>query len=149
MAELPVFRSRVASVVAGDAWVIDGGYSAVRDLIWPRADTVVWLDYPLTVILPRLVARIVARIRETGGRKANIGLKALDDATRAARLRRQGKPIPLALRLRLPLWERLVLARVRAASRVFSALAISGWTRSVMLDASKSTAIFRASDCIS
>ena len=64
MAELPVFRSRVASVVAGDAWVIDGGYSAVRDLIWPRADTVVWLDYPLTVILPRLVARIVARIRD-------------------------------------------------------------------------------------
>jgi adenylate kinase family enzyme len=64
MAELPVFRSRVASVVAGDAWVIDGGYSAVRDLIWPRADSVVWLDYPLTVILPRLVRRIVARVRD-------------------------------------------------------------------------------------
>lgn len=64
MAELPVFRARVASVAAGDAWVIDGGYSAVRDLIWPRADTVVWLDYPLTVILPRLVARIAARIRD-------------------------------------------------------------------------------------
>lgn len=64
MAELPVFRSRVTSVVAGDGWVIDGGYSAVRDLIWPRADTVVWLDYPLTVILPRLVRRIVARIRD-------------------------------------------------------------------------------------
>lgn len=64
MAELPVFRAKVASVVAGEEWVIDGGYSAVRDLIWPRADTVVWLDYPLAVILPRLVARIVARIRD-------------------------------------------------------------------------------------
>ena len=64
MADLPVFRSRVASAVAGDAWVIDGGYSAVRDLIWPRADTVVWLDYPLTVILPRLVRRIVARVQD-------------------------------------------------------------------------------------
>jgi len=64
MADLPVFRSRVASAVAGDAWVIDGGYSAVRDLIWPRADTVVWLDYPLRVILPRLVRRIVARVQD-------------------------------------------------------------------------------------
>ncbi len=64
MAEPAVFRSRVASVVAGDEWVVDGGYSTVRDLIWPRADTVVWLDYPLTVILPRLVRRIVARIRD-------------------------------------------------------------------------------------
>ncbi len=64
MADLPVFRLRVASAVAGDAWVIDGGYSAVRDLIWPRADTVIWLDYPLTVILPRLVRRIVARVQD-------------------------------------------------------------------------------------
>jgi adenylate kinase family enzyme len=64
MAELAVFRTRVASAAAGDEWVIDGGYSAVRDLIWPRADTVVWLDYPLTVILPRLIRRIVARIQD-------------------------------------------------------------------------------------
>ena len=64
MAELPVFRSRVASVVEAEDWVVDGGYSVVRDLIWSRADTVVWLDYPLTVILPRLFGRIVARIRD-------------------------------------------------------------------------------------
>lgn len=64
MADLPVFRSRVASAVASDEWVIDGGYSAVRDLIWPRADTIVWLDYPLRVILPRLVRRIVARVQD-------------------------------------------------------------------------------------
>lgn len=64
MAELPVFRSRVASVVAGDEWVVDGGYSDVRDLVWARADTVVWLDYPLTVTLSRLVRRIAARIRD-------------------------------------------------------------------------------------
>jgi len=64
MAEIPVFRARVASVVAGDGWVVDGGYSVVRDIIWSRADTVVWLDYPLAVILPRLLRRIVARIRD-------------------------------------------------------------------------------------
>jgi hypothetical protein len=64
MAELPVFRSRVAAVVAGEGWVVDGGYSDVRDLIWSRADTVVWLDYPLAVTLSRLVRRIAARIRD-------------------------------------------------------------------------------------
>ncbi len=64
MAELPIFRSRVAAVVAGDGWVVDGGYSDVRDLVWARADTVVWLDYPLAVTLSRLMRRIVARIRD-------------------------------------------------------------------------------------
>jgi hypothetical protein len=64
MADLPVFRSRVASVVAGGAWVVDGGYSGVRDLVWARADTVVWLDYPLAVTLSRLLRRIAARIRD-------------------------------------------------------------------------------------
>ena len=34
------FRRRVAEVTAGDAWVIDGNYSAVRPLVWARADTV-------------------------------------------------------------------------------------------------------------
>jgi len=64
MEELPVFRSRVATVVTGDVWVVDGGYSDVRDLIWSRADTVVWLDYSLAVTLSRLLRRIVARIRD-------------------------------------------------------------------------------------
>ena len=64
MAALPVFRARVAEVVAADTWVVDGGYSDVRDLVWARADTVVWLDYPLAVTLSRLVRRIVARIRD-------------------------------------------------------------------------------------
>ena len=64
MAERPVFRSRVAEVAAGERWVIDGGYSDVRDLVWARADSVVWLDYPLAVTLSRLVRRIVARIRD-------------------------------------------------------------------------------------
>ena len=40
-----------------DRWVTDGNKSAVRDLVWPRADTIVWLDYPLVVSLWRLGRR--------------------------------------------------------------------------------------------
>jgi adenylate kinase family enzyme len=60
-----LFKQRVARAVKGDAWVIDGNYGGrgARDLAWPRADTVIWLDPPLRVILARLFVRAVRRIR--------------------------------------------------------------------------------------
>jgi hypothetical protein len=58
-----LFRSRVAAAVRGDRWVIDGGYSTVRPIIWDRTDTIVWLDYPLRVVLMRWARRTVGRIR--------------------------------------------------------------------------------------
>jgi hypothetical protein len=58
---LPVLRERTRVAIAGDDWVIDGNKSAVRDLVWPRADTVVWLDYPLAVSLWRLARRALWR----------------------------------------------------------------------------------------
>lgn len=56
------FRQRVSEAVAADRWVIDGNYSSVRDLIWSRADTVIWLDYPLRLILWRLFWRTTSRL---------------------------------------------------------------------------------------
>ena len=58
----PVFRERTAQALAGDAWIVDGNYSVVRDLTWGRADTIVWLDYSLPVILARLTRRTFWRL---------------------------------------------------------------------------------------
>src|SRR3954452_5746790 len=56
-APLPLLRERTSAAIAGDRWVTDGNKRAVRDLVWPRADTVVWLDYPLVVTLWSLARR--------------------------------------------------------------------------------------------
>ena len=60
-ASLSVLRDRTSAAIAGDRWVTDGNKRAVRDLVWPRADTIVWLDYPLIVSLWRLGRRALRR----------------------------------------------------------------------------------------
>jgi adenylate kinase family enzyme len=55
------FRARVAEVTAGDAWVIDGNYSAVRPLVWARADTVIWLDPPRHRVMRQVIWRTLRR----------------------------------------------------------------------------------------
>ena len=62
MAAPEVLRRRVQDAVAGDAWVVDGNYSATRDLVWPRADTVVWLDLPRRVVMSRVISRTIRRL---------------------------------------------------------------------------------------
>lgn len=56
-----VFRERTAEALSGSSWVTDGNYSVVRDIVWGRADTVVWLDYAMPVILARVVWRTICR----------------------------------------------------------------------------------------
>ena len=62
-----VFRERVQQAVDEDTWVADGNYRAVRDILWPRAEMIVWLDYRLRLILWRLLQRTGQRLitRET------------------------------------------------------------------------------------
>ena len=55
------FRRRVAAVISGDGWVVDGNYTTVRDLVWARADTVVWLDLPRRLVMRRVVLRTLRR----------------------------------------------------------------------------------------
>jgi adenylate kinase family enzyme len=55
------FRARVESIAAGPSWVVDGNYRAVRDLVWARADTLVWLDLPRTTTVRRVARRTLRR----------------------------------------------------------------------------------------
>ncbi|HWG15817.1 MAG TPA: hypothetical protein VG268_21335 [Streptosporangiaceae bacterium] len=42
--------------------MIDGNYSAVRPLVWDRADTVVWLDLPRWTVMRQIVWRTLRRV---------------------------------------------------------------------------------------
>ena len=56
------FRTQVAEKITVDGWVADGNYKPVRDLLWRRADTLVWLDLPFRVVFWRVVKRTIGRI---------------------------------------------------------------------------------------
>lgn len=56
-----VFRQRVAEAIQRPSWVCDGNYSAARDILWPRAQAIIWLDYPFGLVFRRLVARTLRR----------------------------------------------------------------------------------------
>lgn len=56
------FRARVAELVRADGWVMDGNYTAVRDLVWGRADTVIWLDLPRRTVMRGVFGRTLRRM---------------------------------------------------------------------------------------
>ena len=56
-----VFRERLARALTGERWVADGNYSVARDVVWPRAQAAVWLDYPLRTIMRQLLWRTLRR----------------------------------------------------------------------------------------
>lgn len=57
------FRSIVATAIAGERWVVDGNYwSMVTDIVWVRADTIVFLDLPRWRVMLQLVPRTLRRV---------------------------------------------------------------------------------------
>jgi adenylate kinase family enzyme len=57
-----LFRERVKTAVSQESWVMDGGYGVVRGLTWGRANLLLWLDYPLPLLLSRLMRRTFRRV---------------------------------------------------------------------------------------
>jgi adenylate kinase family enzyme len=61
-AALDEFIKQTDEATSGESWVVDGNYSKVRDIVWGRAETVVWLDLPFRVVFWRVLWRTISRI---------------------------------------------------------------------------------------
>lgn len=137
-APLDVLRARTSEAIAAEQWVTDGNKRAVRDLVWPRADTVIWLDYPFYVSVWRLAKRARSRTSRISAQAAESGdrsgvpkqmakaAKGVLTALRSHRGQRREYPQLFAqpanrhlavARLRSPRATREWLARVTAAAR--------------------------------
>ena len=80
-----VFRSRVREAVGAERWVVDGNYSKnARDLVWGRADTLVWLDFSFTVTIGRVLRRTIYRLvtgeKRCNGNRERVGLALSRDS---------------------------------------------------------------------
>jgi adenylate kinase family enzyme len=56
-----VLRARVKEGIQAERWIVAGNYHVVRDLIWPKAEAVIWLDYSLWRIFWQLTRRTFVR----------------------------------------------------------------------------------------
>lgn len=56
------FVRQVELATRAPAWVTDGNYSKAQHVLWPRADTLIWLDYAFPLILRRLLSRTLRRL---------------------------------------------------------------------------------------
>ena len=58
------FERRIRAATRGERWVAAGSYERFsRRVLWPRLDTVVWLDLPLRILVCRLLRRSWRRWR--------------------------------------------------------------------------------------
>lgn len=57
------YVANVSGILDGhvEGWVCDGNYRAIRRIVLPQADTVVWLRLPFALVFWRLVKRTVTR----------------------------------------------------------------------------------------
>ena len=78
----PDFQREVLAAAEQPRWVIDGNYSAVRDIIWRRCTAIVWLDYSFARVFSRALRRTVRRVvtgeRLFAGNRETIGNQLFD-----------------------------------------------------------------------
>ena len=56
-----IFCEKIAEATHTGNWVSDGNYSVARDVLWPSATTLIYLDYSIGVVMRRLVSRTLRR----------------------------------------------------------------------------------------
>jgi len=59
--DVDTFREQVSIFAAQPRWVSDGNYRAVRDLLWDRADVILFIDLPRYRVIAQLLRRTIRR----------------------------------------------------------------------------------------
>lgn len=101
-----------------EQWIVDGNYnSAARPIVWQRAETVIWLDYPLWLVYWRLFRRTLTRLvtRQTLWNNNRETLRALwgkDSLIRYARHQHQRHRRNYPILLAQPEYQHLTLMRL-------------------------------------
>ncbi|MEU4931494.1 adenylate kinase [Streptomyces yokosukanensis] len=133
------FTEEVSHVAAGSRWIVDSlGYPQVRDLLWDRADTVIWLDYPRGVIMPRILHRSLRRTvtREVlfgGNRETRAGWLSREHPVRWAWSQHAARRREIEHRARDPRFAPLDVLRFRHPDNTaawLTSLAVGGATHS-------------------
>lgn len=58
------FERRIRAATAGNAWIVAGSYSGfAKRVFWDRVEYVVWLDFPVPVLIWRVLKRAWQRWR--------------------------------------------------------------------------------------
>lgn len=120
-----------------EGWVVEGNYSAVRALVWARADTVVWFDLPRWKVMRRVVPRTLRRVltREelwNGNRELLTNLYSLEMERNIVVWSWRRHPV---LRERFssaasdPGWAHLGFRRIRHDADRALVVALAGWRR--------------------
>ena len=58
---LAEFHQVATQTVARPNWIVEGNYGSARDMLWPRATTIIWLNYSFSTVLWRALRRTVHR----------------------------------------------------------------------------------------
>ena len=56
------FRSLVSAEIKSEQWVVAGNFSVVRDILWPRSTTIIWLNHSFHIVLYRCLTRTINRV---------------------------------------------------------------------------------------
>lgn len=58
------FMDEIEGFTTAPGWVVDGNYTShgTREVLWPKADTFVWLDPPKRTVMRRVLGRTLRRV---------------------------------------------------------------------------------------
>ena len=55
------FKNLVVEEIKRESWVADGNYSVIREVLWSRSTTLIWLNYSFITVLYRAISRSFKR----------------------------------------------------------------------------------------